>query len=356
MKYYLVGGAVRDKLLNLPFSEKDYVVVGETNESMLKKGFISVGKKFPVYLHPKTKEEYALARKEKKVSSGHKGFIFETNNSVSLEEDLYRRDLTINAIAQDENGILVDPFEGQKDLKNKLLKHVSPAFSEDPLRVFRVARFATKFFPLGFKIDDSTINLMKDIPKSEIEDLSFERIWQETEKILSMSHSHIFFEVLEKVNALFVFPEIKKNILKSIDFLKKLSNKNYSKEEKWAAINLENLNQKKLPIPKKFERFENYSRNFRFMLDKETSAKSLLEALMKINAFRNQNLSLQVINFLQKNKKLNSSLLSLNLDWNILLSELNSISLSERSSDNGELAKKEIYNARINIIRNYLNE
>ena len=166
MKYYLVGGAVRDKLLNLPFSEKDYVVIGETNQSMLEKGFISVGKKFPVYLHPKTKEEYALARKEKKVSSGHKGFVFETNNSVSLEEDLFRRDLTINAIAQDENGDLVDPYEGQKDLKNKILKHVSPAFSEDPLRIFRVARFATRFFPLGFKIDNTTMNIMKDIPKS----------------------------------------------------------------------------------------------------------------------------------------------------------------------------------------------
>ena len=168
MKYYLVGGAVRDKLLNLPFSERDYVVIGETKESMLKKGFISVGKKFPVYLHPKTKEEYALARKERKISSGHSGFIFETNDSVSLEEDLYRRDLTINAIAEDEDGNLIDPFEGQKDLKNKILKHVSPAFSEDPLRIFRVARFATKFFPLGFKIDDSTMKEMKSISLSLI--------------------------------------------------------------------------------------------------------------------------------------------------------------------------------------------
>ena len=356
MKYYLVGGAVRDKLLNLPFSEKDYVVIGETNESMLEKGFISVGKKFPVYLHPKTKEEYALARKEKKVSSGHKGFIFETNNSISLEEDLFRRDLTINAIAQDENGNLVDPYEGQKDLKNKILKHVSPAFSEDPLRIFRVARFATRFFPLGFKIDDTTMNIMKAIPKSEIEDLSFERIWQETEKILSMSHSHIFFETLEKVNALFVFPEIEKNILNSIDSLKKLSDESHPEEEKCATLNLENFNQKTLPIPKKFARFEKYSRDFRSTLDKEISAKSLLEAFMKINAFRNQKLSIQVIDFLQKNNKLNSSLLSLNLEWNILLSELNSVSPSESSSQNGELVKKEIYNARIDIIKNYLNE
>ena len=356
MKYYLVGGAVRDKLLNLPFSERDYVVIGETKESMLKKGFISVGKKFPVYLHPKTKEEYALARKERKISSGHSGFIFETNDSVSLEEDLYRRDLTINAIAEDEDGNLIDPFEGQKDLKNKILKHVSPAFSEDPLRIFRVARFATKFFPLGFKIDDSTMKEMKSISRSEIEDLSFERIWQETEKILKMSHSYIFFEILEKVNAIFVFSEIEKNILKSLDFLKSLSDKSYLEEEKWAALNLENFNQKKFPIPKKFLRFENYSRDFRATLEKEVSAKKLLEALMKINAFRNQKLAIKVIDFLQTNNKLNSFLLSSNLDWDILLSELNSITVSDRSSKNGELVKKEIYNARIDIIENYLNE
>ena len=356
MKYYLVGGAVRDKLLNLPFSEKDFVVIGETEESMLERGFISVGKKFPVYLHPKTKEEYALARKERKTSSGHKGFIFETNDSVSLEEDLFRRDLTINAIAEDENGNLIDPFGGQKDLKNKILRHVSPAFSEDPLRIFRVARFATKFFPLGFKIDDSTMKEMKSIAKSEIEDLSFERIWQETEKILKMSHSHIFFEILEKANAIFVFFEIERNILKSIDFLKSLNGKNYLEEEKWAALNLENFNQKKFPIPKKFLRFENYSKDFRAILEKEISAKKLLEALMKINAFRNQKLSLNVINFLQKNNKLNSSLLSSNLDWGILISELNSVTVNQSSSKNGELVKKEIYNARIDIIQNYLNE
>ena len=356
MKYYLVGGAIRDRLLNLTFSEKDYVVIGETEASMLKKGFISVGKKFPVFLHPETKEEYALARKEKKVALGHKGFIFETDNSVSLEEDLSRRDLTINAIAEDEKGNLIDPFKGQVDLKNKILKHVSPAFSEDPLRIFRVARFATKLFPLSFEVDKSTINLMRSIPKIEIENLSFERIWQETEKVLKMPHSHIYFETLHKVNALFVFPGIEKYFPKSMDTLKGLTHEDNLEKEKWAALNIENIDPKVLPIPKRFIRFENYSRDFKLTLENEISPKLVLEALMKINSFRDKKLAIKIINFLQKNNKLNSSLISINLDWNLLLAELNSVSINEGFSENGELIKKEIYNKRLDIIKNYLNE
>tara|TARA_X000001036_G_scaffold179281_1_gene169760 strand:- start:1195 stop:2265 length:1071 start_codon:yes stop_codon:yes gene_type:complete len=356
MKYYLVGGAIRDRLLNLTFSEKDYVVIGETEASMLKKGFISVGKKFPVFLHPKTKEEFALARKEKKVASGHKGFIFETDNSISLEEDLSRRDLTINAIAEDEKGNLIDPFKGQEDLKNKILKHVSPAFSEDPLRIFRVARFATKLFPLSFEVDKSTISLMRSIPKVEIENLSFERIWQETEKILKMPHSHIYFETLHKVNALFVFPGIEKYFTKSMDTLKGLTNEDNLEKEKWAALNIENIDPKVLPIPKRFIRFEKYSRDFKLTLENEISPKLVLEALMKINSFRDKELALKIINFLQKNNKLNSSLISINLNWNLLLAELNSVSINEGFSENGELIKKEIYNKRLDIIKNYLNE
>ena len=356
MKYYLVGGAIRDRLLNLTFSEKDYVVIGETEASMLKKGFISVGKKFPVFLHPETKEEYALARKEKKVALGHKGFIFETDNSVSLEEDLSRRDLTINAIAEDEKGNLIDPFKGQVDLKNKILKHVSPAFSEDPLRIFRVARFATKLFPLSFEIDKSTISMMRSIPKIEIENLSFDRIWLETEKILKMPNSHIYFETLHKVNALFVFPGIEKYFSKSIDTLKEFTNEDNLEKEKWAALNIENTDPKALPIPKKFIRFEKYSRDFRLTLENEISPKLVLEALMKINSFRDKKLAIKIINFLQKNNKLNSSLISINLDWNLLLTELNSVSINEGFSENGELIKKEIYNKRLDIIKNYLNE
>jgi tRNA nucleotidyltransferase/poly(A) polymerase len=355
MKCYLVGGAIRDRLLNLSFSEKDFVVIGETETSMLEKGFISVGKKFPVFLHPKTKEEYALARKEKKIAIGHQGFSFETDNTVTLEEDLSRRDLTINAIAEDEKGNLIDPFNGQKDLKDKILRHVSLAFSEDPLRIFRVARFATKFCALNFEVDKSTIALMKSIPKKEIENLSFERIWQETEKVLKMKNSHIFFEILNNVNALFVFPEIDKNFSKSVNSLKKI-NEESKEEEKWAALNLDSKTLDDFPIPRRFIRFEKYSRDFKETLALDISKKVLLEALMKINAFRDKKLALQIIIFLQNNNKLNSALISLNLDWDALLSELNSVTINKGFSENGELIKKEIYNTRLNILGNYLNE
>jgi tRNA nucleotidyltransferase (CCA-adding enzyme) len=166
MKTYLVGGAIRDKKLGLTVKDQDWVVVGETPESMLKKGFIPVGKSFPVFLHPKTKEEHALARTEKKSGKGYHGFIFNTDQSVTLEDDLKRRDLTINAIAKDKNGNLIDPYNGLKDLKEKKLRHVSDAFAEDPLRVLRVARFLARFKFFGFSIAYETLNLMKKITES----------------------------------------------------------------------------------------------------------------------------------------------------------------------------------------------
>ena len=164
MQTYLVGGAVRDKLLDIPIKDRDWVVVGATPEEMLDKGFKPVGKDFPVFLHPETKEEYALARTERKSGKGYKGFTFHTSPDVTLEDDLQRRDLTINAIAEDEHGVLIDPYGGAADLKEKMLRHVSPAFVEDPLRVLRIARFAAS---LGFKIAPETMALLKDISESD---------------------------------------------------------------------------------------------------------------------------------------------------------------------------------------------
>lgn len=210
MQIYLVGGAVRDSLLDYPSTENDWVVVGATPEQMTNQGFKPVGQDFPVFIHPKTKEEYALARTERKSGHGYKGFEFYTSVDVTLEDDLIRRDLTINAMAQDKKGIIIDPFGGQEDLKNKQLRHVSHAFTEDPLRVLRVARFAARYHHLGFSIASETMNLMKSIvADGEMAFLATERVWKETSRALTEQSPHIYIEVLRECGALnALFPEI----------------------------------------------------------------------------------------------------------------------------------------------------
>lgn len=209
MKIYLVGGAVRDQLLGYPFKDKDYVVVGSTVDDMLQQGFAPVGKDFPVFIHPKTKAEYALARTERKSGVGYKGFDIYASPDVTLEQDLQRRDLTINAMAQSDDG-LVDPYGGAEDLKAKVLRHVSPHFKEDPLRVLRVARFAARFAHLGFSVAPETMVLMRDMASSgELEELVAERIWQEVNGALSERSPDVFFDILRQCGALAViFPEI----------------------------------------------------------------------------------------------------------------------------------------------------
>ncbi|WP_335973789.1 multifunctional CCA addition/repair protein [Acinetobacter calcoaceticus] len=210
MQVYLVGGAVRDSLLGHPYQEKDYVVVGATPEHMLAQGFQPVGKDFPVFLHPETKEEYALARTERKSGKGYHGFQFFTDTTVSLEEDLIRRDLTINAIAMDQDGKLYDPYGGQTDLENKTLRHVSEAFAEDPLRVLRVARFAARYSSYGFHIAPETLQLMQTMAESgELDALTPERVWKETARALLEDHADIYFQTLRDCGALkHLFPEI----------------------------------------------------------------------------------------------------------------------------------------------------
>ena len=210
MDLYLVGGAVRDKLLGYPFTEKDWVVVGASPEELLTQGFQPVGSDFPVFLHPETKEEYALARTERKSGVGYKGFEFFTDPSVTLEQDLSRRDLTINAIAEDSDGNLTDPYNGQQDLNDKTLRHVSDAFAEDPLRVLRVARFAARYQHLGFTVAEETLSLMADITASgELKHLTAERVWVETEKALKERSPRTYIEVLRQCNALkALFPEL----------------------------------------------------------------------------------------------------------------------------------------------------
>ena len=210
METYLVGGAVRDKLLGLPVTDRDWVVVGATPEQMIEQGFRPVGRDFPVFLHPETNEEYALARTERKTGPGYTGFSFHAAPDVTLEQDLQRRDLTINAMAMTPDGELIDPFGGEQDLHDGLLRHVSPAFVEDPVRILRVARFAARFARWGFRVAHGTHALMKRmVANGEVDALVPERVWTETVKALAEPNPERFFEVLRACGALArIFPEI----------------------------------------------------------------------------------------------------------------------------------------------------
>ncbi|MDF3866105.1 multifunctional CCA addition/repair protein [Pseudomonas denitrificans (nom. rej.)] len=210
MQIYKVGGAVRDRLLGIPFSDTDWVVVGASADEMLAQGYRPVGADFPVFLHPKTGEEYALARTERKSGRGYGGFTFYASPDVTLEEDLIRRDLTINAMAEDHDGQVFDPYHGQKDLEARLLRHVSPAFAEDPLRVLRVARFAARYAPMSFSVAPETLALMRELSDSgELEALTAERSWKEISRALMESRPDVFIQVLRDCGALAVLmPEV----------------------------------------------------------------------------------------------------------------------------------------------------
>ncbi|RQP26609.1 multifunctional CCA addition/repair protein [Piscinibacter terrae] len=208
MKSFVVGGAVRDELLGRPVHDHDWVVVGATPQQMIDQGFLPVGKDFPVFLHPQTKEEYALARTERKTAPGYHGFAFHADPGVTLEDDLARRDLTINAMARDENGVLVDPHGGQKDLEARVLRHVSPAFAEDPVRILRLARFAARYG--DFSVAPETVELMKQmVAAGEVDALVAERVWQEVSRGLMEKHPSKMFEVLRQCGALArLLPEV----------------------------------------------------------------------------------------------------------------------------------------------------
>jgi tRNA nucleotidyltransferase (CCA-adding enzyme) len=208
MNIYLVGGAVRDSLLGRSVKDRDWVVVGATPQQLLSLGYQAVGKDFPVFLHPKTHEEYALARTERKIGTGYHGFSCDAAPHISLEQDLARRDLTINAMAQDQHGQLIDPYGGQADLNARLLRHVSEAFSEDPLRVLRVARFAARYAGLGFTVAPETLTLMQHMVNAgELNHLTVERVWQETDKALNENYPDVYIQVLRDCGALKVlFP------------------------------------------------------------------------------------------------------------------------------------------------------
>lgn len=225
MKAYLVGGAVRDELLGRPVHDLDYVVTGATMDQMKAFGFSQVGADFPVFLHPLSKDEYALARTERKQGSGYHGFAVNFDPSVTIEQDLERRDLTINAIAKASDGQLIDPFNGQQDLKQKQLRHVSDAFVEDPLRVLRVARFAAQLSEQGFTVVAETIELMRQLSHSgELAHLTAERVFKETEKALQSLNPQVYFEVLIECDAMNVlFPEMAEMNLNALAAVKQFS-------------------------------------------------------------------------------------------------------------------------------------
>jgi tRNA nucleotidyltransferase (CCA-adding enzyme) len=210
MDLYLVGGAVRDELLGLPVTERDWCVVGATPGELKALGYRQVGKDFPVFLHPETGEEYALARTERKTGPGYHGFEFRSSPDVTIEDDLRRRDLTVNAMARDAHGALVDPFNGRRDLEQRILRHVSASFSEDPVRILRVAKFAARFAPLGFTLADETLALMTTmVENGEADELVPHRVWKECEAALGSARPRAFFEILRRCGALArVFPEI----------------------------------------------------------------------------------------------------------------------------------------------------
>lgn len=292
MKIYLVGGAVRDQLLNLPIKEKDYVVVGASLEDMLKLGYRPVGKDFPVFLHPQTNAEYALARTERKTAKGYKGFEFHANPNVTLEEDLKRRDFTINAMAIDENGTIIDPYHGQEDLKNKLLRHVSEAFAEDPVRILRAARFAARF--KDFTVHPETLKLMqKMVQDGEVDALVSERVWQEFYKAVNEDYPERFLEVLNQAQALeILFPAISKHFHTVLAALK--NSRDADALTRFAAmffsIDLADtqLFCEKIRVPLEFRDLAQLTSNYGsqyFALDLE-NPEQVLDFLEKTDAFR----------------------------------------------------------------------
>lgn len=295
MKIYLVGGAVRDELLNLPVKERDYVVVGASAEDMLQLGFRQVGKDFPVFIHPKSGEEYALARTERKVGRGYAGFAFDASPQVTLEEDLLRRDLTINAMAKSDDGDLIDPYHGQADLTNKLLRHVSDAFVEDPVRILRVARFAARYASLGFQVASDTLELMrKMVISKEVDALVAERVWKELERALAEKNPEEFFQVLERCGALAVlFPLLRADGVAALQRVVVLTQDVLIR----FAVLLHDLTEDdvrqmcdRYRIPSDYKELALLVQKYlpEYKKAKDYSAEQLVELLMKTDAFRRE--------------------------------------------------------------------
>lgn len=336
-KVYLVGGAVRDQLLELPITERDWVVVGATPDDLRQQGYLQVGKHFPVFLHPKTKDEYALARIERKAGHGYQGFICQFSKDVSLEEDLKRRDLSINAMAIDNHGQIIDPYGGLEDIKKKQLRHVSDAFVEDPLRVLRVARFAARFKHLGFKIAPETLALMQDISASgELQYLSVERIWKEFELAFATTYPATFIQTLKDCAALNILAPMLAHL--SLDDLERISPLE-QKSIPCLVIYLSQLRDKELANFQKQYKLPKHLLHLikNFQLAKETlryptDAETCLNTLEIIDAFRQKQLFFELLDTIKLWANPQSSIPQHQF-WERLMAELQRIKLPEQIRD-----------------------
>lgn len=335
MKIYKVGGAVRDSLLGVKSADNDWVVIGSSPEEMMADGFKPIGKDFPVFLHPDTNEEYALARTEKKSGTGYHGFTFYFGKDVTLEEDLSRRDFTINAIAEDEEGKIIDPFNGQEDINNKLFRHVSDAFYEDPLRAIRLARFHTYDHLKGFNIHNTTINSINKIVSSgEIEKLSVDRIWSETARALNSSNPSIYFEKI-------ITLDLKNPFFKNLSNAWCHTHKNH--EVRWAELQINNNFEigERLPIPNGYKHASEILNNIS-KIDMNTNDKDLILILIKSNLKRNEELVKKLVT-LPNLEKTKSFILK-------LMKEVQSTDFSLLSS----IPKEKVELEKLNIYKNII--
>ena len=343
MKIFLVGGAVRDDLLGFEVKDKDWVVVGSNEQEMINLGYKQVGGDFPVFLHPDTKEEYALARTERKSGTGHKGFDFNTTSNVTLEDDLKRRDLTINAIAKSAEGNLIDPFKGQEDIKSKILRKVSESFKEDPLRVLRVARFAAKLKHLEFYIDKETMLEMKSISSSgELKTLPKERIWQETRKALEENNPEEYFKVLIESG----FDQASNNLSKiNFDLLKSISSHVHQYDLRWVSLvanpelNIEDLNQV-FGVPKKIRDLTSVSSKLmKFDQSSLNDFKSseILNILLKLDALRREERFTKVLKVLKVNRLFSDN--KEVIPWDNIARKLRKIKPISKAKEKNEIIK-----------------
>ena len=340
---YLVGGAVRDRLLKRSVGDRDWVVVGSSAEEMISLGFLTVGKKFPVYLHPETKEEYALARRETKVSKGHLGFEVDASATITLEEDLLRRDITINAIAENSDGKLIDPYDGLTDIKNRVIRHVSQAFAEDPLRVFRVARFMAELS--DFKVADETQGLILEMSQSgALGELSAERVSTEMIKALESENPQLFFEFLAGCEGLTDwFPElIDRNFaFSSVDSIDRFCELDLDKKSFESLV-------KRLKLPKKYLRASRYWSSFAYLIKnwRRSSKEELYDCLDKTNFFHDDSNLKRMLNLVSKHgsyelKELES-----------LLNKLTNMDFGQNQSKlTGEALGRQIRESRIQWLR-----
>jgi tRNA nucleotidyltransferase (CCA-adding enzyme) len=381
MKIYLVGGAVRDKILGILVNDKDYLVVGSTPDEMVKLGYKPIGKDFPVFLHPKTKEEYALARTERKVGKGYHGFKFYTSPDVTLEEDLKRRDITINAIAEDENGNIYDPFNGKDDIKNKIIRHVSDAFIEDPLRVLRVSRFAA--LDDQFKVQPETLTLMKKMVSSgELKSLSVERVVAEITKGLGGENPDIMLHYLCKCGALNeLLPGLNPNPDLSRDFVSlglamKGAPKSLKAESKFIMLLLvpyfgkyylpethktwieqEKYLLKYLKISslylKIFNSIKNEELNLKNFL--KLRAEDKLDCLLRLDFFRRPNIISEILNIIPLLYKtfeiMNPTYEDLNKFLNLFSNEVKQLKRELHSLKTGDEIKKFVHQERLSILK-----